>query len=186
MISVDCVDFAIPNQGPAFSSHKFKKKSGLRYEIAICIQTGTVVWINGPYPCGRYPDITIFRDALMLHLSEAERVEADDGYVGEAPRHIKCPKSFTNPQETLFMQQRVRNRQETINKRLKDWGILRQMFRHVEQLCSHGSVVRTILVLEQIAINQGEPLFQTGYKDPPYNNNNNADDDDDDNDMESL
>jgi hypothetical protein len=26
-------------------------------------------------------------------LEEGERVEADDGYVGEAPRHVKCPKS---------------------------------------------------------------------------------------------
>lgn len=167
--SVDCVDFPIPNQGPAFSSHKFKGKSGLRYEIGLCIQTGDAVWVNGPYPCGRFPDISIFRDSILTHLGDAERVEADDGYIGEAPRYIKCPKSFTNPEETLFMQSRVRSRQETINKRLKDWGILREMFRHKEKIPNHGSVVRAILVLEQIAINQGETLFATGYKDPPYN-----------------
>jgi len=71
-ISCDCVDFAIPNQGPAFSSHKFKKKSCLWYKICLCIQTGDVVWINGPHPCGRCPDISIFRDALMSELDEAE------------------------------------------------------------------------------------------------------------------
>lgn len=105
LISVDGVDFRIPNHGPAFSSHKFKKKSGLRYEIALCIQTGDCVWVNGPYPCGGYPDITIFRDSLIYNLGDGERCEADDGYIGEAPRHIKCPKSFTNPAETEFMQQ---------------------------------------------------------------------------------
>jgi len=82
------------------------------------------LWINGPYACGRNPDVTIFRDSLKSHLGEAERVEADDGYIGEAPRHIKYPKTFTNPQECLHMQNHVQSRQETINKHLKDWGIL--------------------------------------------------------------
>jgi len=104
-MSIDCVDFSIPNYGPAYSSHKFRGKSGLRYELGICIQTGDCVWINGPYRCGKNPDITIFRDSLLSHLEEGERVEADDGYIGEANRHIKCPKSFTNPAECLFMQQ---------------------------------------------------------------------------------
>ena len=168
MISVDCVDFAITQNGPTISSHKSKKKSGLRYEIAICIQTGDVVWVNGPYPCGSNPDITIFRDSLLTHLGQTERVECDDGYIGEAPLHCKCPASFTNPSETLHMQGRVRSRQETVNMRQKHWGILHNKFTHHEKLSCHGDVVRSILVLEQIAINQGEPLFQTGYKDPPY------------------
>ena len=58
------------------------------------------MWINGPYPCGDYNDILIFRDSLMSRLAEAERVEADDGYIGEAPMHVKCPKSITNPEKT--------------------------------------------------------------------------------------
>jgi hypothetical protein len=100
----------------------------LRYEIALCIQTGDAVWINGPYPCGRYNDITIFRNSLMTFLEDGERVEADNGYVGESPEHVKCPKSFTNLEETEYMQQRLRSRQETINKRVKDWGITRVIF----------------------------------------------------------
>ena len=63
-------------------------------------------------------DIQIFRNSLISHLKNGERVEADDGYVGEAPEFVKCPASFTNPKETLYMQQRVRNRQETVNKRM--------------------------------------------------------------------
>lgn len=153
------------------SSHKFKKKSGLRYEIGVCIQTGDVVWINGPYPCGKCPDIAIFRDSLMHHLGEGERAEADDGYVGETPQHAKCPKSFTNLEITLCMQERVRSRQETINKRLKDWEILNTVkCRH--DILDHGDAVRAILCIEQIAINQGEQLFETGYKDPPCDINN--------------
>ena len=172
-MSCDCVDFGIPNQGPAFSSHKFKKKSGLRYETCLCIQTGDVIWINGPRPCGRYPDMSIFCYALMSKLGDAERVESDDGYIGEAPLHSKCPKSFVNPEECECMQQRVRNRQETINKRLKEWGVLRNMFRHVDKLHKHGNVVRALLVMTQISINLGKKLFECGCKDPPLGEDSN-------------
>jgi hypothetical protein len=99
----------------------------------------------------------------MSHLGDDERVEADDGYIGEHPQHIKCPKGFANQKKTLFMQQRVRNRQETINKRFKDWQIMVQIFRH-EPLSMHADAFRCIAIVEQLAINKGEPLFQCGYK----------------------
>ena len=59
--------------------------------------------MNGPYECGRWPDISIFRESLLSHLEPAERVEADDGYIGEHPLHIKCPAGFANPESTLFV-----------------------------------------------------------------------------------
>jgi len=71
-----------------------------------------------------------------------------------------------NPEETVFMQQRVRNRQETVNKRMKNWGALKQVWRH--RFTSHGSVFRAIAVITQMRIENGEPLFQCGYRDPPY------------------
>jgi len=64
LISVDGVDFKVPEHGPEFSSHKFAKKSGLRYEVGLCILTGDIVWINGPYACGHWPDLSIARDGL--------------------------------------------------------------------------------------------------------------------------
>lgn len=164
-MSVDGTDFQIPEHGPAFSSHKFKMKSGLRYEVGLSIQTGSIVWINGPFPCGRNPDISIFRASLLSHLEEGERVEADDGYIGEAPRHVKCPKSFANPPEMEGMQQRVRNRQETVNKRFKNWGILKQVYRNKEKIALHGEVFRAIAVITQISIKLGEKLFDVVYAD---------------------
>ena len=159
-MSVDGTDFQILQKGSRFWSHKFKK-SGLRYEVGICILTGDIVWINGPYPAGSYPDISIFRDGIMHHLDPFERVEADDGYIGEAPRHVKCPMSFTHNKNNEAMQSRVRRRQETVNKRFKDWGILRQIYRH--HPTNHGDVFRAIAILTQMAINRGEPLFQVVY-----------------------
>ena len=56
----------IPQQGPAvkgnsFSSHKFKGKCALRYELGVDIVEGNLVWIEGPFPAGKYTDIIIFR-----------------------------------------------------------------------------------------------------------------------------
>ena len=87
--------------------------------------------------------------------------------IGEAPTYIKCPKSFTAAvEETQAMQARVCMRQETVNKRFKHFGILKQVFRHY--IPDHGDVFRAVLT--QISILNGEPLFSTGYRDPPYNN----------------
>ena len=61
-----------------------------------------------------------FHNSLKPHLEQGERVEADDSYIGEATDLIECPKSFTNPQGTIFMQQHVENRNEEVNKRMKN------------------------------------------------------------------
>ena len=109
LVSCDGTDFKTPEHGPSISSHKIAKKSGLRCEVCICILTGDVAWINGPFACGKHPDMTIFRTSLLSFLGEFERVEADNGHIGEAPRHVKCPKCFASAGETLLMQQRARN-----------------------------------------------------------------------------
>lgn len=164
-MSVDGTDFKIAGLGPLFSS--LAKRSGLRHEIALCVLTGDIVWMNGPFPA-RVHDMTIFRNSPLSHLDDNERVEADDGYIGEAPCHVKCPKCFTNPRETEAMQARVRMRQETVNTRFKNWGVCRQRFRHAIE--DHGQYFRAVVVMTQVAINHGEKLFLTGYRDPPYTN----------------
>ena len=129
----------------------------MRYEVALSILTGDIVWVNGPFACGLLNDLQIFRTALKYELLPGERVEADDGYLGEAPRHVKCPMSCTNPKETKKMQQRVRSRQETVNKRFKNWGALKQVFRH--SVRSHSAVFHMVAVVTQLTINSGEKLF---------------------------
>lgn len=94
LVTIDGKDFETDKQGKnikAFWGHKFRN-SGLRYELAFAIKTGHLVWINGPFPAGDWPDISIFRQGLKHMLEENERVEADDGYIGEDPKLIKTPK----------------------------------------------------------------------------------------------
>jgi hypothetical protein len=166
-MSVDGTDFRIPQKGAAtkgnaFASHKYVGKSALRYELGVDILMGNLVWIQGPYPAGAWPDIKIFTSCLAHFLEPGERVEADDGYRGYAEK-IKCPKNDVNPPKNLKMQGCVRARHETINGRLKNWGILSQVFRH--DIRRHGDVFRACAVITQLAIKHGEPLFSVEYKD---------------------
>ena len=85
----------------------------------LSIIAGEIGWVSGPYETGKWPEIKKFRDSLMSHLEKGERLQADDGYIGEHPQWVKCRKEIANLEEIEFMQQRCRNRQEMVNKRLK-------------------------------------------------------------------
>ncbi len=94
-MSIDGTDFGILKKGAAakgnaFASFKFKGKSALRYKVGLDILEGNLIWIRGPYPAGKYNDVTFVQDCLMHHLEPCECVVANKGYVGEAPQFVKC------------------------------------------------------------------------------------------------
>ena len=78
------------------------------------------------------------------------RVEADDGYIGERPQKVKCPKGAANCASTEAIQQKVRNRQETVNCRFKSWGCLKQVWRN--DIRQHGSAFTVIAIITQLAM----------------------------------
>lgn len=162
MLNVDGTDFEAMIKGTKFYSHKFNG-SALRYEVATSIKQGDICWINGPYPAGAWNDISIFRDGLMQSLDMGERVEADDGYIAESPLYIKCPSSVANPARRRKLQSRVRSRHETVNARFKQWGALRQRFRHAPG--KHGDVFYAVATITQLSIENGMPLFHVEYTD---------------------
>ena len=120
------------------------------------------MWIQGPFPAGRYTDIKIFNLFLRHFLDPGERVEADEGYAGHADK-VKCSANPCNPPENLAMQGRVRSRHEALNGCLKNWVILRQVYRH--DILHHGHVFRACTVLTQLAIDEGDRLFEVEYGD---------------------
>jgi len=129
--------------------------------------TGEIVWVMGPFPCGDWPDVEIFRCALKHLLGENERVEADDGYIGEDPKNVKVPASVVHDQDNkqLHVRSRVRRRQETVNKRIKQFTCMKVTFRHA--LSFHGDCFRACAVLTQLSIECGHPLFDTSeHQDP--------------------
>ena len=126
------------------------------------IFVGNLVWIQGPYPAGKYTDIVIFNKVLQNFLEPGERVKADEVYRGH-PDKIKCPGNDANPAENRGMQGRVRAHHETLNGQLKDCGILSQVFRH--HIMMHGDVFRACAVVTQLTVENCELLFEVEYVD---------------------
>ena len=67
------------------------KAPGLQYKVALCRSIGDIVWTSGPHAPRIINELQIFRFRLKHQLDYCERVEADDGYIGECPMCCKCP-----------------------------------------------------------------------------------------------
>ena len=88
-------------------------------------------------------------------LNPGKMVEADNGYRGE-PTKIRTPVDAATHRERK-MKSKARASQETVNKRFKQFGILKQTYRH--NLSKHQSVFRAVVVITQLSIQHGEPIF---------------------------
>ena len=162
-ISVDGTDFRILEPRP-FNKRWYTKKfhgPGLRYEVGICIQTGWIVWINGPFPCGEWPDVKIALEELVYMFEGDERAVADRGYKGY-PMYFDTPWRFLDNWWQKCRKAVVRARHETINRRLKQWDVLRQPFRH--HLSLHEICFKAVANIEQFHLEQ-EPTWQVEYND---------------------
>lgn len=160
LLVVDGADYSCYEPGAwkgLFSSSWFSHKHngpGIRYELATCINTGDIVWFHGPFPCGSFPDIKIFRLALKRFLLASERVWGDRGYQGDlkviTPYH---PFSKAHQKEMGI----ARARHETINGRFSDWGALSQVYRHA--LKKHHLIYSSIAVITQLEHVNGYSSF---------------------------
>ena len=166
MVTVDGTDFRIQEPSPfapGWYSHKYKT-AGVRYEVAVSINGGDIVWTNGPFPCGSNPDITIFRQGLIHMLEGGEMVEADRGYRGE-PGRIRVPVDYATPIQKAE-KNTARARHETVNWRFKQFGSLSNRFRHRvsrKDLSLHKTVFEAVAVITQLDIDCGHSLFQVNF-----------------------
>ena len=132
----------------------------MRYEIAVNIRTGEICWINGPFPAGKYPDQSIFRDGLNWELAEGEMVHADKAYRYQPRCSTPANQSFRYDREQSHL---VRARHETINRLFKYNKSLSTPFRH--PLRKHSRVFRAAAVCVQLAIrDEPSPIFQVDYR----------------------
>lgn len=162
LVTVDGTDCRIEEIKPfnrGWYSHKFKGP-GVRYEVAVCIQTGWIVWVNGPYPCGEWPDLRIVRDRLIHQLLPGEMYIADGGY-SDGGQFSVTPNGLNTDEQ--YMQSVCRSRHETVNKRFKQFSVISGVFRHDVDL--HGKCFHAVANLTQMAIQRDEPLFQVEYDD---------------------
>jgi hypothetical protein len=162
LITLDGTDFRIREPSPfegKWFSHKFRGP-GLRYEVGVCIQTGWVVWVNGPFPCGSYSDLKIARLGIQRQLDAGEMYVADGGY-RDGRTFGDTPTGYNNDDQR--MKALARARHEVINSRLKQWGVLKQVFRH--NLDNHGKIFFAIANVTQLSIETYGPPFEVLYND---------------------
>ena len=84
-----------------------RRKSALRCKLGIDILSGNLVWIQEPYPAGKYTENTFFNKVLIHFLEQGEWVEADEGFRGHADK-VKCPGNDVNPAEKHVMKGQLR------------------------------------------------------------------------------
>ena len=144
-----------------FLSHKFGG-NGVKYEIAVCIQTGDIVWIHGPIRAG-LGDIDVSRQIFISFLDDDEMANADRGYRGE-DKHIKTSRLYHYlSKEEMGIAGTSRVRHKTVNGRFKNFAVLTKSFRH--GLVKHSACFRAVTVVTQLNIENGQPLFQVEYSD---------------------
>ena len=152
-VSVDGTDCAVQEPSvfdPMWFSHKING-AGVRYEIGLSV-AGEIVWVNGPFPCGKYPDIKIFKNSMVQALREEECLIADNGY-----NHQKCITPNTVSDDNRKLHSRIRARHETVNRRLKIFSILRQVYRH--PLDDHWLYFHAVAQIVALTIKETNPLF---------------------------
>lgn len=126
------------------------------YEIGLSIFESKVVWTNGPFPAGQ-SDLAVFRKigGLKSIMPDGMHLIGDNGYQGEVI--VSTPNEFDSFIVKTF-KERARARHETFNKRIKEFKILDERFRHgVEK---HKIVFEAICVIVQYDMENGRPLFE--------------------------
>ena len=137
-VSVDGTDCPVSENHPftpALFSHKLNR-AGLRYEVAVSIFTGNIVWVNGPYRAGKFNDLQIFKHELKNLLNENELVIADSMY-----KDSTCIRPEQCFPENMNLHRRVRAHHEYVNGLLKRFKVLSSTFRHRHNLhvyCFHS------------------------------------------------
>ena len=102
--------------------------------------------------------------SLAKNLEFAEQSETDRGYRGSAPAKVRCPGGLLEDpnDDAKAMSARVRSRQETVNERFKNWGILNTPYCH--NIFKHQTVFGAIVCLTQLSL-KFNPLFSVEYND---------------------
>ena len=165
IVSVDGVHCRIhePRTQPSsgWYSKKFNK-AALTYELAVAIYHDKIVWINGPFPAGQN-DMKVFRKpgGLMSKIPDNRRAIGDEGYRGE-PSKISTKNSTFNTRELSQFESRIRARHETVNSRLKAFGVLGQVFRSkgTTRMQNHKAAFEACCVIVQYELDNGNKLFK--------------------------
>lgn len=110
------------------------------------------MWVFGGLPCGEYPDLVLARVQYTGQLNEGEKTVADKTY--------RDRRYFVNPvddPDSVALQKKIMARHETVNKRIKQFQILNDCFRH--DISKHQICFYAACNLTQLMLVNGEPLY---------------------------
>jgi Transposase DDE domain len=135
--------------------------AGLNFQIVLALWSNQVLYANAGDPASMH-DMTAIRAEFVNMVPEGGRVIADAGYIGKTEREKKifAVKNNLDSEEVGRFKGRARARQESFNKRMKDYVCLTTKFRHGSDF--HRKCFLAVLILCQYAIEDtssvGEPL----------------------------
>lgn len=166
VISIDGTDMKINEQqhdtepiNKAYFSHKLNH-GALKYEIALSVLEPKCVWVNGPHPGGKH-DITVLREGGLLDkVARGDLVIADRGYRTSVPheeRKLSLPNSLGDKEVEKF-KSRARSRHEGFNKRIKQFKVLYETYRH-DIRKKHKWAFEAVVVTVQYQMEHGMPIF---------------------------
>lgn len=122
----------------------------MRYEIGVDIETCYIVFLHGPFPYGRYPDLRIFELALFRCVNEGKSVVEGAGYTT-----VKFLRPSTVPTVFKNVHGRIRAGHEFFNRRMEQFRVLETTFRqNPHSICFDAIANLTHLMLEI-----SDPLF---------------------------
>lgn len=136
--------------------------AGLNYQIALHIFKDKIAYVNTGDPASVH-DMTAMRDEFIGLLPDGARVVADAGYTGktEAEKRLFAVANPFDTDVTKTFKKRAKSRQETINKRIKDYKCMKETWS--DGIGRHRIAFTACLVLVQYAIEDtsstGEPIF---------------------------
>ena len=119
-------------------SHK-SNGAAAAFEAVSCPVTGKICWTNGPEPPTTH-DLTFLRGgnagerskwkktALYFNIPPNVRLVGDSAYVGQPDKVSTTKDAHSKQAKQLFG--RMKSMQETVFKRLKDFKVLGETFRH--------------------------------------------------------
>eukprot|EP00536_Pseudo-nitzschia_multiseries_P018441 jgi/Psemu1/55622/gm1.55622_g len=127
----------------------------MKYEVGVCLKTGWIVWINGPF-VGSANDATIFKEGLstLLHNDGDDKMELPAMGMTSKQRKMKA---------------NARAQHETLNGRLKIFNVLTTHFRHMKpnrqgMVQKHGICFNAVAVITQLKFVSGETTFDDGLE----------------------
>eukprot|EP00536_Pseudo-nitzschia_multiseries_P014208 jgi/Psemu1/37882/gm1.37882_g len=166
-MSVDGTDYLAYEPWP-FSWHIYLHKlngPGVKCKVGVCLKTGWIVWINGPFIVS-VNDATIFKEGLSTLLHNNEGVEVDWGYKGDDK--MKLPDMWM-PSKQRKMKANARAQHEIINGRSKIFNVLTTHFRHSMKpnrqegmMQKHGMCFNAFAVITQLKFASRETTFKDG------------------------